>query len=267
MEQADDFLEESRQIFKLLRNKSEDAFSKVTLFKGWTINDVIGHLHIFNHAAECSLQSAESFDNFFTPIAERLKEGVSLVEAQRPWLKNLSGFELLDNWWEGSKDLASKYKGTDPKKRLKWAGPEMSARSSVTARQMETWAHGQELFDVFLEKRVEHNRLKNIAHLGVSTFGWTFLNRKWPVPKNVPDVILTAPTGTKWEWKGENSNGNLVSGKAEEFCQVVTQTRNFLDTRLEVRGTVSEKWMKYAQCFAGPPEDPPAKGTRYGADG
>ena len=52
----------------------------------------------------------------------------------------------------GSKDLASKYKGTDPKKRLKWAGPEMSARSSVTARQMETWAHGQELFDVFLEK-------------------------------------------------------------------------------------------------------------------
>jgi len=30
---------------------------------------------------------------------------------------------------------------------------------------------------------------------------------------------------------------------------------------------VSEKWMKYAQCFAGPPEDPPAKGTRYGADG
>ena len=44
MEQADDFLEESRQIFKLLRNKSEDAFSKVTLFKSWTINDVIGHL-------------------------------------------------------------------------------------------------------------------------------------------------------------------------------------------------------------------------------
>ena len=265
MEQADDFLEESRQIKNLLMTKSEDVFGEVTLFKSWTVNDVIGHLHIFNHAAECSLQSTESFNKFFSPVAERLSEGMSLVEAQRPWLKNLSGFELLDNWWEGAKNLASKFKVTDPKKRLRWAGPEMSARSSVTARQMETWAHGQELFDLFAEKRVEHDRLKNIAHLGVSTFGWTFLNRKWAVPKNVPDVILISPTGSKWEWKFEDSDDNIITGQAEEFCQVVTQTRNILDTQLEVRGKVSEIWMKYAQCFAGPPEDPPAKGTRYTA--
>ena len=126
------------------------------------------------------------------------------------------------------------------------------------------WAHGQELFDLFLVKRVEYDRIKNIAHLGVSTFGWTFMNRNWAVPIEVPDVILTAPSGKIWEWKGENSKGNLVKGDAKEFSQVVTQTRNVLDTELKIVGKVAKKWMKYAQCFAGPAEDPPAKGTRFG---
>ena len=48
MEQANDFLEESRQIYELLSDKPEEDFRKPTLFKGWTVNDVIGHLHIFN---------------------------------------------------------------------------------------------------------------------------------------------------------------------------------------------------------------------------
>ena len=39
--------------------------------------------------------------------------------------------------------------------------------------------------------------------------------------------------------------------------------RNFADTNLSITGKPAEEWMKYAQCFAGPPEDPPAKGTRY----
>ena len=264
MEQANDFLEESRQIYELLLDKPEEDFKKPTLFKGWTVNDVIGHLHIFNFAAECSLKSAEDFENFFTPIAIELKRGRSLVETQRPWLNNLSGKELLRGWWDGSRRLADVFRATDPKRRLKWAGPEMSARSSVTARQMETWAHGQELFDLFLVKRVEYDRIKNIAHLGVSTFGWTFMNRNWAVPIEVPDVILTAPSGKIWEWKGENSKGNLVKGDAKEFSQVVTQTRNVLDTELKIIGKVAKNWMKYAQCFAGPAEDPPAKGTRFG---
>ena len=105
---------------------------------------------------------------------------------------------------------------------------------------------------------------KDIKHTLEKMIGWTFINRNWPVPIEVPDVILTAPSGIIWEWKGENSKGNLVKGDAKEFSQVVAQTRNVLDTDLKIVGEVAKKWMKYAQCFAGPPEDPPAKGTRFG---
>jgi len=59
----------------------------------------------------------------------------------------------------------------------------MNTRSSITARQMETWAHGQEIFDILGEARIEDDRIKNIVHLGVSTFSWTFKNRNLEVPQ------------------------------------------------------------------------------------
>ena len=39
----------------------------------------------------------------------------------------------------------------------------MSARSKITARHMETWAHGQEVFDALGKDREEKDRIKNIV--------------------------------------------------------------------------------------------------------
>jgi uncharacterized protein (TIGR03084 family) len=95
----------------------------------------------------------------------------------------------------------------------------------------------------------------------MNTFKWTFLNRGWTVPDQVPGVELVAPSGECWRWNDSNTD-DRVSGSATEFCQVVTQTRNISDTQLKVSGPVAERWMANAQCFAGPPETPPVAGTR-----
>ena len=93
-----------------------------------------------------------------------------MVEAQVPWLNGLSGKFLLNEWWDSCLELEKIYSKTDPKLRVKWAGPEMSARSSITARQMETWAHGQEIFDCLGVKRVEGDQIKNIVHFSKDIF-------------------------------------------------------------------------------------------------
>ena len=108
------------------------------------------------------------------------------------------------------------------------------------------------------------DRIKNIVHMGVIAYGWTFVNRKLDVPEPTPYVVLDAPSGQVWEWNDKDSSSK-IEGAAVEFAQVVTQVRNFADTQLSIAGKPAEEWMKYAQCFAGPPEDPPAKGTRYKA--
>jgi hypothetical protein len=59
---------------------------------------------------------------------------------------------------------------------------------------------------------------------------------------------------------GSGTTGSKAS--AVDFCQVVTQGRNILDTRLEVAGEAAQLVDGIAQCFAGAPVDPPRKGER-----
>ena len=121
-------------------------------------------------------------------------------------------------------------------------------------------------FDLFRVERQETDRIKNVAVLGVNTFGWTFVNRGEEVPAPKPYIRLTAPSGAIWEWN-DPSDDERIEGSGLEFCQVVTQTRSIGDTSLSVTGPVATKWMAVAQCFAGPVNPPPTPGTRHMAAG
>lgn len=262
MQQATDFHLESEALATILEPLSDAEFDMLTQFKGWSIDDVLGHLHMFNVAALDTLHSDTAFATFFTPIATAMAAGKTLVQTQYPWLDGLRGRALFEKWRETAGQVAQAYGDADPKRRLKWAGPDMSALSCITARQMETWAHGQEVFDALGQVRIEQDRIRNIAHLGVSTFGWTFINRGLPVPEPAPFVRLTGPSGVIWNWN-EAQDENAVHGDAVEFARVVTQVRNVADTNLKTSGQAAADWMATAQCFAGPVNDPPAKGTRH----
>ena len=262
MQQAQDFREESRALAALLEPLSAQDLQRETQFKGWSIEDVLGHLHLFNVAAETSLKGEEAFGAFIAPILADMQSGKSILECQFPWLDGLGRRDLFEAWKAGAESCADAFGAADPKARVKWVGPDMSALSSITARQMETWAHGQEVFDLLGVDREEADRVRNICHLGVSTFGWTFINRKEPVPEPAPHVRLTGPSGAVWTWN-EAQEDNLVEGSAVEFAQVVTQTRNVGDTGLRSVGEVATRWMAVAQCFAGPPETPPSPGQRH----
>jgi len=262
VEQAQDFLEESLALAAIVEPLDEAHLKQVTQFKNWTIEDVIGHLYMFTRAAALTLRNTEDFQAFFRPIAADLQKGKSLLETQHDWLGDTGGRVLVTLWREGFEETAEAYSTADPKARLAWAGPDMSARSCITARQMETWAHGQEIFDCLGLERVDTDRIRNIAHLGISTYGWTFVNRRMEVPEPMPYVRLDAPSGAVWEWN-DSQNDNMVSGSATEFCQVVTQTRNVADTSIRTVGEAAKSWMENAQCFAGPPHPPPAPGSRH----
>jgi uncharacterized protein (TIGR03084 family) len=261
IQQAIDFRDESEALYELLEPLTDEDFERETLFKKWKINDVLTHLHMWNWAADLTLKDSAAFEEFLQEVASYLTKG-SIRDFENEWIKGLKGTALLNEWHAFCLTMADRYAEADPKARVKWAGPDMSVRSKITARLMETWAHGQAVYDVLGVKRVDQDRIKNIALLGVNTFGWTFACRGLEAPGKPPYVRLTAPSGEIWEWN-EPSEENRVEGSATEFCQVVAQVRNIADTSLEVKGDVATRWMSMAQCFAGPPEDPPAPGTRF----
>lgn len=260
MQQALDFLEECGSLHRLVSTLAEQELMTETKFKHWTVSDIIRHLVVWDDAARLTLQSAESFLQFYSPVPARMKTH-SLREFERKTVPE-EGHELVARWWGNCQDTAQLYVAADPKVRLKWGGPDLSARTCITSRLMETWSHSQAIYDEFGIPRIDGDRIKNIVQIGVQTFQWTFQNRGRIPPGAVPNLELIAPSGEIWQWPNSQSD-ERIAGSATEFCQVVTQTRNIADTQLQIDGPVGSAWMAVAQCFAGPPCDPPKPGERY----
>ena len=260
-EQPGDFRDESDALYRLLADLKDEDFNRPTRFKQWTIGEIITHLHIWNWAAEQVLVNEAVCMKLIADFMEQ-REATTLRAFEKRWTGPLEGRALLEAWHQQYPKSAERFQAVDPKLRTRWFGPDMSARSNITARLMETWAHGQAIYDLLGVERVNTDRIHNIAVLGINTFGWTFSTHQQPLPALRPHVRLTAPSGAIWTWN-EDSESELIEGSASEFCQVVTQVRNITDTRLKVVGQSATRWMGIAQCFAGPPQIPPAPGTRF----
>ncbi len=155
--------------------------------------------------------------------------------------------------------MVSAFRTRAPKDRIPWFGPDMSALSFATARLMETWSHGRDVADTVGAPWVPTDRLRHVAHIGVSTRGWSYVNRGLTPPDVPVRVELDGPGGDRWAWGPEEAEDRLT-GSAEEFCLVVTQRRRPEETALVAVGQAAEEWLSLAQAFAGPPTDtPPAR--------
>jgi uncharacterized protein (TIGR03084 family) len=258
MQVAEDFRTECRAIHALLAPLEAARYEEATLFKGWTANAVLQHLCFWNEMACKQLEDEAGL----VDVLGRFRGhpgGMRGFESEH--FKGLGGPQLLERWRLGCERTADLFSAADPRQRLKWGGPDMSARSSITARLMETWSHAQALYDHLGVRRRNGDALRHIVVLGANTYAWTFRNRGQEVPQPMPCLRLTLPSGEVLAI-GEDGQGERIAGPAEAFCQVVAQTRNIRDVLLQVDGPNAQAWMAIAQCFAGPPQDHPAPGLR-----
>ena len=259
--EALDFKAECDQIRELLQDRPDGVFDTETLFKSWTIGDIIKHLHMWNIAADLSLKSQDDFMSFAADAMKMMGEGAGHIAMQNDYFSGQSTADIFRAWADYYPDMSERFHAADPDRRVKWVGPDMSVRSSIIARQMEHWAHAQAIFDVVGVERQNFDRLKNVAHIGVTTFSWSFRVRGETPPAPKPYVKLTAPSGDIWTWN-DPQDDNRIEGSATEFAQVVTQCRNVADTALVMTSPIAKAWMDHAQCFAGGAETPPPPGTR-----
>ena len=59
--------------------------------------------------------------------------------------------------------------------------------------------------DTFGAEYPRTERLRHVAHIGVTTRGWSYGNRGLQAPETPVRVELTSPDGELWEWGPENS--------------------------------------------------------------
>lgn len=256
-----DLEKQCREFDDLVSGLDTKLWKSETPFYSWTIFDQVAHIAFFDHEALLAIEDQEQFKKRARGVMDILLSGKSL----RNHTNNLLGIEdpkkLLIFWRDIRTRLLLKLSRRSSKDRVKWYGPEMSTISFTTARLMETWAHSQDVFDTLKKKRINNGWLYHIAYIGVSTFAWSFIIKKMAPPKIKVRVELVGPSGDLWNW-GEPDAKEKVWGSAEEFCLVVTQRRNILDTNLQRQGKYTEKWLSIAQAFAGVSQEPPEQGSR-----
>lgn len=245
---VDDLSEETDSLHDMLRAIDADRWSTPTPAVGWTIHDQISHLAHFDQATLLALADP---DRFRREAAELTAPGDDfpdrLVRGRRALTPQQSA-----GWFERSRsDLLTVVRSTSGL-RIPWYGPDMSITSAVTARLMETWAHGQDIADALGITRTPTDRLRHIAHLGIATRAFSFQLHGMLPPDEEPFVELTAPGGDIWQW-GSPAAGQAVTGTALDFCLLVTQRRHLSDTALTLAGDEAVRWMSLAQAFAGVP--------------
>ena len=245
----EDLSAETALLVERLKSAGNGVWDRLTPAPGWTIRDQLTHLAYFEDAAVTAGVDPGAFN---ANRKEAIRDVDAFTESVARNYASLSGGQVLEWFSRARAELASVYSRLDPESRVPWYGPDMSPASAVTARLMETWAHGQDIMDSLGQVRSSSPGLRHVAHLGVRTLPNSFRARALPVPDSPVRVELTAPDGELWEW-GPAGVPDTVRGPALDFCLVVTQRRHIDDTRLVTVGTVAKQWMSIAQAFAGPP--------------
>ena len=251
---AVDALQVEEQLLDDLVGGLDDAgWARPTPSPGWAVHEQIGHLALSEEWATLAATDPEAFGAMLDDIVADLGAFAHEAEAR---IRERPASAVL-TWWRTQRAatldaVRSLPEGT----RIPWFGPPMSVRSFLTARLMETWAHGQDVRDALGVDPSVSDRLRDIAHLGVITRRFTYANRGREAPDAEVRVELRSPSDETWAW-GDEDLPDRVVGKALDFCLVVTQRRNVADTGLVVEGPVADEWMRIAQVFAGPPTDPP----------
>jgi uncharacterized protein (TIGR03084 family) len=244
-----DLRAESGELDELVAHLGAAGWATPTPAAGWTIAHQIGHLAWTDDMGLLAVTDPAAFRDWLACAGD---DGYSFVDTEAERRAQQRPDVLLGEWREGRAALAAALADVAPGEKIAWFGPPMSAASMVTARLMETWAHGQDVADALRVARMPTTRLRHVAHLGVRTRDFAFLVHD-RVPPDAPfRVELHAPDGSEWEW-GPVDATQRVTGPALDFCLLVTQRRHRDDLAVRADGAEADEWLEIAQVFAGPP--------------
>jgi uncharacterized protein (TIGR03084 family) len=245
---CDDLAAEGDDLIAMAARLDAAGWATPTPADGWNVRDQIAHVARFDDAARLSIVDPAGFE------ASRPAPGgpLGIVDAAAERDRALDGPAALDWLRTARSALVAAGRQADPSARVPWYGPDMTVASTLTARIMETWAHGQDVADALGVERKPTDRLRHVAFICARAIPNSYRSRGLDVPEEPVRVELTAPSGAAWSF-GPADAADVVRGPAVDLCLVATQRRHRDDTALVATGPVADEWLSIAQAFAGAP--------------
>lgn len=257
-----DLVAEQSFFDSVLAGLSESQWRSMSANCEWTIKEELLHIAAFDHAA---LRMMEGDYSAVNEVAD-VEFGHDSI--YRPTaFTHMTGEEAMSFWREQRTRMVAAFYDRNPKDRIAWApGLPMSAKSLVSARLMELWAHSVDIYDALglepsVQKRIEHTLF----------LSWQALPNAYRINGfDMPDVPIRLevelPDGELWT-RGEENPDNWIKGTARDWALTAVRRRHYLDTDLEVHGEEATRYAAIVQTFAGEPSTPPPAGTHKKASG
>jgi uncharacterized protein (TIGR03084 family) len=221
---------------------------------GWTVQHQVRHLA---HGEELGRLAATDPEAFGAELVRMLGD-LGAVEAATTAPSGEPTDALVARWFSAAEGLRAAVGDGPPEARIGWVTGPMSKASFLTARVMETFAHGRDIATAVDREIPCTEALRHVAHLGLATRAFAYANRALPVPETSLRAELEGPAGETWSF-GPDDAADVVRGSALDLCLVVTQRIHRDDTGLIASGPHAEEWLSIAQCFAGPPTEGPPR--------
>lgn len=222
-----------------------DDWSIPTPAPGWTVAHQIAHLAWSDTNVLSALRTPDAFS---AELARAEAEGSEHADKAAAEGAAKPRSLLLDEWRAGRADLAAALRDTPWDHASPWYMSEITPALMIPLRLMETWAHGQDVFDAVGVAHPPTDRLQHVALLGVLGRTLSFAAVGLPEPAGPFRVELTAPDGQTWVW-GPEAAAQTLRGSAMDFCLGVTRRRPWSETDITATGKDAQKWLELARVF------------------
>ena len=247
------------------RPRRRRAWPTPTPAAGWTVRDQVSHLAYFDETATLRATDPERFRR---EAAELLAARRRLPRPGRRRAPRTCRRRAVRDWFTRARaEYVATFSALDPSTRLPWYGPDMSAASSVTARIMETWAHGQDVADALGVTRTPTARLRHVAHLGVRTARRTAFALRGRPGARRPGARRAHRARPASHGRGVPTTPPTASPAPRSTSACSSPSAGTVATPTwSSRARSPTEWMSIAQAFAGAPgpggRAPTARGGR-----
>lgn len=236
---------EQRALQDLLHGIAADDWLRPTPARGWDVRDTVSHLA---DTDEMVINTATGRPGSLNDRSGASASGEDVTFAGVLRGRKLAGRGVLD-WWETScAAMYDMFVALDPDSRVPW-GIGMRPPSLVTARLMETWAHGLDVLAALGIAPRDTDRLAHVAWLATRALPYAYTVAGREPPADPIRVELTLPSGAQWNM-GPVTAVNRITAPAGEYCRVFVHRLSPADaTALRAEGPAAIDALAVARAF------------------
>ncbi|MEC3975181.1 TIGR03084 family metal-binding protein [Amycolatopsis sp. H20-H5] len=247
-ETIDDLTADAEEVDRLVAGLEPGEWATPTPAPGWSVTHQIGHLAFIFKIAGMSAGEPEAFVAMTKSLSAGFDAAVN--GALAAYVNDPP--EVLLTRWRAERDAGIKALAAVPADQLvPWLVNPLPPAVLACAGMMELFGHGQDIADALGVRREYTDRIAHLVGFAVRVRDFGYEARNLTPPEQEFRFELTSPSGALWAFGPEDAE-QRVTGKAADFCLLVTRRRHRDDLDLSARGAEADRWLDLAQAYRGP---------------